>query len=69
MSTAEIIIISIVISVCLSCALACLGFIVRDRDIAKLKDELGETRARLDELQQFTFKLYDEFVEHMRRYH
>mgnify|MGYP003292312342 CR=1 FL=1 len=37
--------------------------------IAELKDKLGETQARLDRLEQFTHRLYDEFVEHTRRYH
>lgn len=66
MSTSEIIIISIIISVCISGMLMSLGFSVRDKDIRKLKDELGETRARLNNLEEFTYHFCDDYKEHLR---
>lgn len=69
MSTSEIIVISIVTSVCLSCLIMCLEFKVCDKKMRELKNELDKTISKLDRLEQFTFELYEHFKEHLGIYH
>lgn len=66
MSILEIIISSIVINICVAAIVATLVYCIQDKKIKQLKDELGETRARLYKLEQFTFELYEHFKEHLK---
>ncbi len=66
MNTFEIIYTSVIISLFISLGLTGLDCHFRDKEIAELKDELGKTRARLDNLERFTFELSDHYRDHLR---
>lgn len=66
MSILKIIVTSIIISVAILVIIIVCGLYFRDKKIAELKDELDKTRARLDNLERFTFELYDHFKDHLR---
>ena len=66
MSIFEIIITSIVISICVTAIIVTLIYCIQDKKITKLKDEFSETRARLNNLEQFVHDFYDDYKEHLR---